>query len=80
MCSGSKTVKKSISNEAEHDQSSLLSFFLTVFQLLKHINLRRNPSLELAFILICSYAPYGLAEGLELSGKYSHLNDCFSLE
>ena len=41
---------------------------LTFVQLLKHINLRRIPSLELAFILIFSYAPYGLAEGLGLSG------------
>lgn len=43
-------------------------FALCSALLLKHINLRRIPSLELAFILIFSYAPYGLAEGLKLSG------------
>lgn len=36
--------------------------------ILKHINLRRTPSLELSTMLIFSYLPYGLAEGLHLSG------------
>ncbi|XP_028409915.1 sodium/hydrogen exchanger 8-like [Dendronephthya gigantea] len=45
-----------------------IAFALLSALLLKHINLRRIPSLELALILIFSYAPYGLAEGLKLSG------------
>ncbi|CAB4001184.1 Sodium hydrogen exchanger 8 [Paramuricea clavata] len=45
-----------------------IAFALFSALLLKHVNLRRIPSLELAFILIFSYAPYGLAEGLKLSG------------
>uniref|UniRef100_T1J4W8 Sodium/hydrogen exchanger n=1 Tax=Strigamia maritima TaxID=126957 RepID=T1J4W8_STRMM len=36
--------------------------------LLKHVDLRKNPSLELGMIFVFSYAPYGLAEGLHLSG------------
>lgn len=44
------------------------TIFLTFPQLLKHVHLRRHPSLELSLILIFSYAPYGLAEGLKLSG------------
>lgn len=42
---------------------------LTYSHLLKHVDLRSTPSLELATMLIFSYAPYGLAEGLQLSGK-----------
>ncbi|CAH3116011.1 unnamed protein product [Porites lobata] len=33
-----------------------------------HVDLRSTPSLELGTMLIFSYAPYGLAEGLKLSG------------
>ncbi|XP_046842331.1 sodium/hydrogen exchanger 8-like [Xenia sp. Carnegie-2017] len=61
-------------------------FALISALLLKHVHLRRHPSLELSLILIFSYAPYGLAEGLKLSGimailfcgivmsHYTHLN------
>lgn len=35
---------------------------------LKIIDLRKTPSLEIALMLIFSYLPYGLAEGLGLSG------------
>ncbi|XP_037085054.1 sodium/hydrogen exchanger 8-like [Pollicipes pollicipes] len=36
--------------------------------LFKHVDLRNNPSLEFAMMLIFTYAPYGLAEGVHLSG------------
>ncbi|XP_074645206.1 sodium/hydrogen exchanger 8-like [Tubulanus polymorphus] len=36
--------------------------------LLKFADLRKTPSLELGMVLVFSYAPYGLAEGLHLSG------------
>lgn len=36
--------------------------------LLKHIDLRKNPSLEFAIMLVFTYAPYALAEGIHLSG------------
>lgn len=54
--------------------------------LLKFIDLRKTPSLEFGMMLIFSYAPYGLAEGIHLSGimailfcgivmsHYTHLN------
>ena len=54
--------------------------------LFKHIALRKNPSLELGMMLIFVYIPYGLAEGVKLSGiqalvfngivmsHYTHLN------
>ena len=51
-----------------------LLFSLTLHKLLKHVNLRRIPSLELAFILIFSYAPYGLSEGLKLSGTFTFIS------
>ncbi|KAL9974082.1 hypothetical protein ACROYT_G011081 [Oculina patagonica] len=43
-------------------------FALISALLLKHVDLRSTPSLELGTMLIFSYAPYGLAEGLKLSG------------
>lgn len=43
-------------------------FALISALLLKHVDLRTTPSLELGTMLIFSYAPYGLAEGLKLSG------------
>lgn len=43
--------------------------FLDCVYLLKHVDLRTTPSLELGTMLIFSYAPYGLAEGLKLSGE-----------
>jgi len=36
--------------------------------LFKHISLRKNPSLEFGMMLVFIYAPYGLAEGVKLSG------------
>lgn len=43
-------------------------FALSSALILKHIDLRQHPSLELGMMFIFSYAPYGLAEGLQLSG------------
>lgn len=45
-----------------------VAFALVSALLLKHIDLRRNPSLEFGMMLVFAYAPYGLAEGLHLSG------------
>ncbi|XP_014783781.1 sodium/hydrogen exchanger 8 [Octopus bimaculoides] len=54
--------------------------------LLKSIDLRKTPSLEFGMMLVFSYLPYGLAEGIHLSGimailfcaivmsHYTHLN------
>ncbi|XP_078275143.1 sodium/hydrogen exchanger 8 [Rhinoraja longicauda] len=36
--------------------------------LLKHIDLRKTPSLEFGMMIIFAYLPYGLAEGIKLSG------------
>lgn len=36
--------------------------------LLKHVDLRKNPSLEFGIMLVFTYAPYVLAEGMQLSG------------
>lgn len=36
--------------------------------LFKHISLRKNPSLEFGMMLVFCYIPYGLAEGVKLSG------------
>ncbi|XP_060565414.1 sodium/hydrogen exchanger 8-like isoform X2 [Ruditapes philippinarum] len=36
--------------------------------LLKFVDLRKTPSLEIGMMLVFSYLPYGLAEGLHLSG------------
>ncbi|ALC37979.1 Nhe1 [Drosophila busckii] len=43
-------------------------FALISALLLKHIDLRKHPSLEFAFMLMFTYAPYMLAEGIRLSG------------
>lgn len=43
-------------------------FALAVALLLKHVDLRRNPSLEFGIMLVFTYAPYALAEGIHLSG------------
>lgn len=43
-------------------------FALTSALLLKHVDLRKNPSLEFGMMLVFSYAPYVLAEGIHLSG------------
>lgn len=43
-------------------------FALISALLLKHVDLRKNPSLEFGMMLAFTYAPYVLAEGLHLSG------------
>jgi sodium/hydrogen exchanger 8 len=55
-------------------------------QLLKFVDLHKTPSLEFGLVLIFSYLPYALAEGIHLSGimailccgivmsHYTHLN------
>lgn len=43
-------------------------FALISALLLKHVDLRKNPSLEFAMMLVFTYAPYVLAEGIHLSG------------
>ncbi|KAM4571570.1 sodium/hydrogen exchanger 8 isoform 2-T2 [Fundulus diaphanus] len=46
---------------------------------LKHFDLRKTPSLEFGMMIIFAYLPYGLAEGIKLSGgctyekTYTHL-------
>ena len=42
-------------------------------KLLKFVDLRKTPSLEIGMMLVFSYLPYGLAEGLHLSGKYYNI-------
>lgn len=44
-------------------------FALISALLLKHVDLRKNPSLEFGMMLVFTYAPYVLAEGIQLSGK-----------
>lgn len=44
-------------------------FALISALLLKHVDLRKNPSLEFGIMLVFTYAPYVLAEGIQLSGK-----------
>ena len=36
--------------------------------LLKYVELRRNPSLEFSMMMVFTYLPYALAEGIHLSG------------
>ncbi|KAJ9587254.1 hypothetical protein L9F63_019233, partial [Diploptera punctata] len=45
-----------------------VAFALVSALLLKHVDLRKNPSLELGIMLVFTYAPYALAEGIHLSG------------
>lgn len=45
-------------------------FALVSALLLKHVDLRKNPSLEFGMMLVFTYAPYVLAEGIHLSGSY----------
>lgn len=44
-------------------------FALASALLLKHVDLRKHPSLEFGMMLVFTYAPYALAEGIHLSGK-----------
>ncbi|OXB79226.1 UNVERIFIED_CONTAM: hypothetical protein H355_013147 [Colinus virginianus] len=54
--------------------SALISFFnlINIHKLMKsniqHIDLRKTPSLEFGMMIIFAYLPYGLAEGISLSG------------
>lgn len=43
-------------------------FALISALLLKHIDLRKHPSLEFGLMLVFTYAPYVLAEGIHMSG------------
>lgn len=43
-------------------------FSLMSALLLKHVDLRKHPSLEFGIMLVFTYAPYALAEGIHLSG------------
>ena len=52
-----------------------VAFALIAALLFKYIDLRKNPSLEFGMMLVFIYAPYGLAEGVHLSGKSLFL--CF---
>lgn len=45
-------------------------FALISALLLKYVDLRKNPSLEFGLMLVFTYAPYALAEGIHLSGNY----------
>lgn len=49
-------------------------FALTSALLLKYVDLRKNPSLEFGMMLVFTYAPYALAEGIHLSGTYTGVN------
>lgn len=44
-------------------------FGLVSSLLLKFVDMRKTPSLEFGIMLVFSYLPYGLAEGLQLSGR-----------
>ena len=44
------------------------AFALIAALVFKYIDLRKHPSLEFGMMLVFIYAPYGLAEGLHLSG------------
>lgn len=44
-------------------------FALAAALLLKYVDLRRHPSIEFGIMLVFIYAPYGLAEGIHLSGE-----------
>ena len=45
-----------------------MSVSLTTVYLLKYVELRRNPSLEFSMMMVFTYLPYALAEGIHLSG------------
>ena len=42
--------------------------------MLKFIDLRKTPSLEIGMMMVFCYAPYALAEGLHLSGKLTFID------
>src|SRR6218665_2963000 len=45
-----------------------MAFALIAALIFKYVDLRKHPSLEFGMIVIFIYAPYGLAEGMHLSG------------
>ncbi|XP_046641865.1 sodium/hydrogen exchanger 8-like [Daphnia pulicaria] len=45
-----------------------VAFALASALLLKYVELRRNPSLEFSMMMVFTYLPYALAEGIHLSG------------
>lgn len=47
---------------------ALFQFPNLLNQFLKHFDLRNTPSLEFGMMIIFAYLPYGLAEGIKLSG------------
>lgn len=60
--------------EWAHQSISLICFLIYFFHnisvyVLKHIDLRKTPSLEFGMMIIFAYLPYGLAEGISLSGE-----------
>uniref|UniRef100_A0A8C5AYT5 Sodium/hydrogen exchanger n=1 Tax=Gadus morhua TaxID=8049 RepID=A0A8C5AYT5_GADMO len=53
--------------------SAALGTLTGLISCLKHFDLRKTPSLEFAVMIIFAYLPYGLAEGIKLSGIMSIL-------
>lgn len=51
-----------------HAKKTYINYYY--IQVFKYIDLRKNPSLEFGMMLVFIYAPYGLAEGLHLSGNF----------
>ncbi|KAM7090715.1 sodium/hydrogen exchanger 8 isoform X2 [Mycteria americana] len=47
---------------------TLTGLISALVYVLKHIDLRKTPSLEFGMMIIFAYLPYGLAEGISLSG------------
>uniref|UniRef100_A0A673J7J6 Sodium/hydrogen exchanger n=1 Tax=Sinocyclocheilus rhinocerous TaxID=307959 RepID=A0A673J7J6_9TELE len=48
--------------------SAALGTLTGLISVLKHFDLRKTPSLEFGMMIIFAYLPYGLAEGIKLSG------------
>ncbi|KAJ6665621.1 hypothetical protein lerEdw1_001991, partial [Lerista edwardsae] len=59
-----------VSNDLNVLLPSVSHILLNCFDIdvLKHIDLRKTPSLEFGMMIIFAYLPYGLAEGISLSG------------
>uniref|UniRef100_A0A674CYC1 Sodium/hydrogen exchanger n=1 Tax=Salmo trutta TaxID=8032 RepID=A0A674CYC1_SALTR len=53
--------------------SAALGTLTGLISFLKHFDLRKTPSLEFGMMIIFAYLPYGLAEGIKLSGIMSIL-------
>ncbi|MGH0166301.1 UNVERIFIED_CONTAM: hypothetical protein FKN15_001992 [Acipenser sinensis] len=51
-----------------HRNGQLVDSLTMLPQALKHFDLRKTPSLEFGLMIIFAYLPYGLAEGIKLSG------------